>query len=75
MLQACRGARNFTTHTCTARGRQVHRMVSLTLLEGTVYHVTVAATNRAGPRLSYAASSAEVVVDTSPPLAAAVFNT
>jgi hypothetical protein len=50
-------------------------MESLTLLEGNAYHVTVIATNRAGPRLSYRASSPPVVVDTSPPVASAVFNT
>ena len=50
-------------------------MTSLTLLEGLSYYVPVAATNRAGPRLSSNASSARIIVDTSPPLAAAIYNT
>ena len=50
-------------------------MEALTLLEGVPYFVTVAATNRAGPRLSSNASSAALTVDTSPPVAAAVYNT
>lgn len=50
-------------------------MDSLTLLEGAAYYITVVATNRAGPRLSSNSSSAEVAVDTSPPIAAAVYNT
>ena len=50
-------------------------MTSLTLLEGTSYYVTVVATNRAGPRLSSNASSGEIIVDTSPPVVAAVYNT
>jgi len=50
-------------------------MSSLALVEGTAYYVTVVATNRAGPRLAANASSAGIVVDTSPPLAAAVYNT
>ena len=50
-------------------------MPALTLLEGVPYYVTVVATNRAGPRLSANASSAELAIDTSPPVPAAVYNT
>lgn len=50
-------------------------MSALSLVEGRRYFITVAATNRAGPRLSSNASSGEVIVDASPPLAAAVYNT
>jgi hypothetical protein len=50
-------------------------MASLSLMEGAAYYVTVVATNRAGPPLSSNASSAPIVVDTSPPLVAAVYNT
>lgn len=50
-------------------------MPSLSLVEGWRYYVTVAATNRAGPRLSSNASSGEIIVDASPPLPAAIYNT
>jgi hypothetical protein len=50
-------------------------MTSLTLMDGLSYYVTVVATNRAGPRLSFNVSSQNFIVDTSPPLPAAVYNT
>ncbi|KIY96019.1 adenylate cyclase [Monoraphidium neglectum] len=52
-----------------------HNMTSLTLMDGLSYYVTVVATNRAGPRLSFNVSSQNFIVDTSPPLPAAVYNT
>lgn len=50
-------------------------MTALTLMEGLGYYITVIATNRAGPRLSFNVSSPNFIVDTSPPLPAAVYNT